>query len=98
MRLSRFIALCLLLLLPAAARADDIGPAQAQALSQQLKDWLAGLFGPSVKLPELPWQITGAGDHYVLTVRIPALPARVVTWRPRPTCDRWRVAAGRSMG
>lgn len=73
MRLSRFIAFCLLLLLPAAARADDIGPAQAQALSQQLKDWLAGLFGPSVKLPELPWQITGAGDHYVLTWPIPGL-------------------------
>ena len=73
MRLFRLVALCLLLLPPYGARADDIGPAQAQALDQQLKDWLAGLLGPSVKLPELPWRITGEHDHYVITWPIPGL-------------------------
>ncbi|HME25310.1 MAG TPA: hypothetical protein VKI44_28945 [Acetobacteraceae bacterium] len=73
MRLFRFVALCLLLLPPCGARADDIGPVQAQALDQQLKDWLAGLLGPSVKLPELPWRITGERDHYVITWPIPSL-------------------------
>ena len=50
-----------------------IGPAQAQALQQQLKDWLAGLLGPAVKLPEPPWRITGEHDHYVITWPIPGL-------------------------
>jgi len=58
-RLSRHIALCLMLLLPCAAHADDIGPDQAQALQRQLKAWLTGLLGPSVPLSDMPWQITG---------------------------------------
>jgi hypothetical protein len=62
-----------LLLSPCAVRADDIGPAQAQALQQQLKDWIAGLLGPSVKLPDLPWRIAGEHDHYVFTWPIPGL-------------------------
>ncbi len=73
MRLSHFAALFLLLVPSSGARADDIGPAQAQALQQQLKDWLAGLLGPSVKLPELPWRITGEHDHYAITWPIPGL-------------------------
>ena len=83
---------------PAAARADDIGPAQAQALQQQLKDWLAGLLGPSVKLPDLPWRITGEHDHYVDRLADPrARPARPAK-RQRPRmCGRWTAAAGRSM-
>jgi hypothetical protein len=72
-RLSGFVALCLLLLAPEAARADDIGPAQAQALQQQLKDWLGSLLGPSVKLPEPSWRVTGEHDHYVITWPIPGL-------------------------
>jgi hypothetical protein len=71
-RLPRLTALCLLLLLPCGARADDFGPAQAQALQQQLKDWLAGLLGPTIKLQELPWRITGEHDHYQLTWPIPS--------------------------
>lgn len=73
MRLSRFVALCLLLLPPCGAWAADIGPAEAQALNQQLKDWLAGLLGPSVKIPDLPWRITGEHDHYAFTWPIPGL-------------------------
>jgi hypothetical protein len=72
-RFSRLAGLCLLLLLPCAARADDIGPAQAQALQQQLKDWLAGLLGPAVTLPDLPWRITGEHDHYAIAWPIPGL-------------------------
>jgi hypothetical protein len=72
-RLSRLIALCLLLLPAFGARADDIGPAQAQALQQQLKDWLGGLLGPTVKLPDMPWQITGEHDHYLVTLPIAGL-------------------------
>jgi hypothetical protein len=72
-RLPRHTALCLLLLLPCGARADDTGPAQAQALQQQLKDWLAGLLGPAVAPPDLPLQITGEGDHYRATWPITGL-------------------------
>jgi hypothetical protein len=80
-RLSRLAALCLLFFLPCGARADDIGPDQAQALQRQLKDWLGGLLGPTVKLPELPWQITGEHDHYVIAWPLPAFtgPAGEVT-------------------
>ena len=97
MRLLRLAALCLLLLLPCGARADDLGPAQAQALQQQLKDWLAGLLGPAVKLPEPPWRITGEHDHYVRHLADPrpdqSRPARR---RPPPMCGRWMAAGGRS--
>jgi hypothetical protein len=75
--LSRLAGLCLLLLLPCAARADDIGPDQAQALQQQLKDWLAGLLGPAAKLSDLPWRVTGEHDHYAITWPIPAMTANV---------------------
>ena len=73
MRLPRHIALCLPLLLPCAAQADDIGPAQAQALQQQLKDWFAGLLGPTGTTPDLSLRITGEGDHYRMTWPIPGL-------------------------
>lgn len=72
MRLLRHIALCLLLLLPLGARADDIGPEQANALQQQLKNWLASLL-PGITLPDVPLQITGEGDHYRVTLPIPGL-------------------------
>src|SRR5689334_2714862 len=98
MRLSRVAAIALPLLLPCAAQADDIGPAQAQALQQQLKDWLAGLLGPSVKLPDLPWRITGEHDHYVVTWPIPGLTtktgeaATTLTLRPLDG-GRWSIDA-----
>jgi hypothetical protein len=65
------LALRTALLTPAAAYAESIGPAQAQALQQQLKDWLSGLLGPSVKVPDLPVQITGEQDHYKFAVHVP---------------------------
>lgn len=59
--------LCAALLGPAAAAADTIGPTQADALQQQIKDGLRTLLGPSVQLPDMPWRITGEGDHYLIT-------------------------------
>lgn len=96
MRLFRVVTLCLPVLLPCGALADDIGPAQAQALQQQLKDWLAGLRGPSVKLPDLPWQISGEHDHYVITWPVSAITSQngeaAVTANVRPLDGgRWSV-------
>jgi len=93
-RLLRLLGLGLLLATAQGARADDIGPAQAQALQQQLKDWLSGLFGPSVQFPE--WRITGEGDHYVLTWPIPGLTGAkgevATTARLRPLdAGRWSI-------
>lgn len=73
MRLPNHVAMCLPLLLPCAAHADDIGPMQAQALQQQLKEWLAGMLGPTVTLPDIPWRITGEHDHYQVTWPIPGV-------------------------
>ena len=73
MRLCRAVALSVLLLGPSAAIADEVGRAQAEALQQQLQDWLAGLLGPSVKLPKMPWQVSADHDHYVITWPIPGL-------------------------
>ncbi|MEJ0018252.1 MAG: hypothetical protein WDN25_17165 [Acetobacteraceae bacterium] len=67
MQLFRRVALCLPLLAPAAAHAEDLGPAQAEAFQKQLKDSLASLLGPSIKLPDLPWKVTGEHDHYLIT-------------------------------
>lgn len=65
------LALCAALLTPSIAAADTIGPEQAQQLQQQLKDWLTGLVGPSVKLPDLPLEVTGEQDHYKLAWHVP---------------------------
>jgi hypothetical protein len=90
------LAVLWLLLLSVGARAEDIGPAQAQALQQQLKDWLAGLLGPAVKLPDLPWRVTGATDHYVIVWPIPGLTDKggevVTTTNVRPLDGgRWSI-------
>ena len=73
MRLFLFAALCQLLLLPCGVRADDLGPAQAEALQQQLQNWLAGLLGSAARLPDLPWRVTGEHDRYVVAWPIPGL-------------------------
>jgi len=65
------------------ARAD-VGPDQAQALTTELRDWLRGMAGPTATLPDL--RATAEGDHYLLTVPLPALggPDRDVTAKLRP--------------
>jgi hypothetical protein len=96
LRLYRAIALSLLLLGPSAAIAGDVSPAQAQALQQQLQDWLTGLLGPSAKLPKLPWQVTADHGHYAITWPIPGLTTPsgepTVTAKLRPLDgDRWSI-------
>jgi len=90
-RLPYYLLLCLLL--PCGAHAEDIGPAQAQNLQQQLQAWLSGLLGPGVTLPALPWQITGEHDHYLITWPISGLdnkPDAVVSASVRPLdAGRW---------
>lgn len=87
MRLRQCFLVCLLLVLPSTTWADDVSPDQAKALQQQVHDWLAGLFGPSVKLP---WQITNQGDHYLLTWPIRGL--------EQPTGDVATTATLKSLG
>ncbi len=99
MRLPRYTVLCLpLLLVPCGAHADDLGPAQAQTLQQQLKDWFTGLFGPGTAVPDLPVQITGEGDHYRMTWPIPGLDdpssGAAITASARPLDGgRWAIDA-----
>jgi hypothetical protein len=94
-RLRQFLTVCLLLL-PCGAWADDVTPEQAQALQQQLQEWLSGLLGPSVKMPKLPWQITGEGDHYLISWPIRGLDqptgdtAATATVRPLDA-NRWSI-------
>ncbi len=96
MRLCHAVALSILFLAPSAAIADDVGPAQAEALQQQLQDWLAGLLAPSVKLPKLPWQVKADHDHYVVTWPMPGLttpsgvPAVTANLRPLDG-NRWSI-------
>ena len=96
MRLCRAVALSVLLLGPSAAIADEVGQAQAEALQQQLQDWLAGLLGLSVKLPKMPWQVSADHDHYVIAWPIPGLttplsePAVAANLRPLDG-NRWSI-------
>ncbi len=50
------------------ALADDMTDAHAQQLEQQMRDWLAGLLGPSVDPAARPLHITADGDHYRLEI------------------------------
>jgi hypothetical protein len=95
-RLRGLVALCTLLFLASGSWADEIGPAQAQSLQQQLRDWLTGFSGGSVKLSELPFQITAQHDHYVVRWPLPNLtgPAAEagVTANVRPLpAGRWSI-------
>ena len=97
MRLFLFAALCQLLLLPCGVRADDLGPAQAEALQQQLQNWLAGLLGPPARLPDLPWRVTGEHDRYVVAWPIPGLTVAGGEAAATASPDRWMAAGGRSI-
>jgi hypothetical protein len=72
-RLRGLVALWMLVLLPCGSWADEIGPAQAQSLQQQLRDWLTGFSGGSLKGSELPFVITGQHDHYTIRWALPGL-------------------------
>lgn len=81
------------LLMPGVASAQSVSQEQATALRQQLNDWLAGLLGPTVKLPDLPLKITADGDHYDLLWPIPGL--EVTTGDPAMTAELRPLDGGR---
>src|SRR5689334_18602404 len=80
--------------------AQSVTSEQATQLRQQLNDWIAGLLGPSVKLPDLPLKVTAAGDHYDLSLPILGLqvpkgdPALVAELRPL-SGGRWSLEKAR---
>jgi hypothetical protein len=70
---------------------QQVGPDQAQALTRQLRDWLRGMAGPQATIPDL--RTTAEGDHYRLTLPIPALegPDKDITAALRPLdAGRWQ--------
>jgi hypothetical protein len=69
MSAKRLLALAAVTLpLAAPALAADATPEQAQALEQQIRDWVTGLLGPTVKIANRPVVITPEGDHYAVAV------------------------------
>jgi len=54
--------------LVAPALAADATPEQAQVLERQIRDWVTGLLGPTVKIANRPVVITPEGDHYAVAV------------------------------
>jgi hypothetical protein len=51
-----------------AARPAEVSAEAAQAIEQQLHDWLAALLGPRATLGERPLRVTAEADHYRLEV------------------------------
>ena len=60
-------AVIALALAPSLARAQ-VSPENAQALEQQIHDWLSGLVGPTVSIPDHPVTIAPEDDHYRVTL------------------------------
>jgi hypothetical protein len=81
------------LLVPGAAMAQSVTPEQATQLRLQLNDWIAGLLGPSVKLPDLPLKVTADGDHYDLS--LPILGLEVPTGDPAMSAELRPLDGGR---
>ncbi len=61
------LALTLLPFAPAASWAQTT-PESAQALEQQLHDWVTQTLGPDAKIAKRPVRITPTGDHYAVAV------------------------------
>lgn len=83
------LALTLLPLAPAAAWAQTT-PESAQALEQQLRDWVTQTLGPDAKIAKRPVQITPSGDHYAIAVPFGDAPDA-----PRVTADARMTDGGR---
>ena len=60
---------------PAAPAPPDA--AQAQALQDAVRGWMAGLLGPLVPLPKNPIAFAPEGDHYRVSIDFSALPGIV---------------------
>lgn len=57
-----------------AAQAADVTPEQGAAAETAVRDWVGGMLGPSVKMPDRPVRLTPAGDHFDVSVPITTLP------------------------
>jgi hypothetical protein len=63
-----------LLPLASGAWAADATPEGAQTLERQVREWVTGLLGPTVKIANRPVQITPEGDHYAVVVPLGEAP------------------------
>lgn len=50
------------------ARAADVTPEQARSLEAQLRGWLQGLAGPTVRMPDRPIRVAPDGEKFSLSV------------------------------
>lgn len=91
-RRATVLALTLLWLAPAATWAQTT-PESAQALEQQIRDWMATTLGPSAKFAKRPVQLVPDGDHYRVAVSLGDAPdSPVVTATARMTDGgRWAI-------
>lgn len=62
------VALAGLPVLTSPVLAADATPEQAQVLERQIREWVTGLLGPSVKIANRPVVITPEGEHYAVAV------------------------------
>ena len=68
--MSKRVAVLAFSLLPLASTAAwaQTTPQSAQALEQQIHDWMTATLGPSAKIAKRPVQLTADGDHYRVAV------------------------------
>ena len=86
------LAATLLALTPAAVLAQTT-PESAQALEQQVREWITTTLGPSAKIAKRPIQLTADGDHYRVAVPFGEAPdSPLVTATARMTGGgRWAI-------
>ena len=89
------LVLCLALLWPAAAMAQPIDQAGADALRQSLQSWFAGVLGPNRGAAEQRLRVAPAGDHFRVALPFAdAVGQDAVTADVRPLQGgRWAVDA-----
>jgi hypothetical protein len=74
----RFVPIAVLLgplICATPARAADVGPDGAQALRNQLQDWIRAFIPPGTTPPELAITVTPEDGHYRLSVPLPGMRA-----------------------
>ena len=89
------LALCLALLLPAAAVAQPIDAAGAEALRHDLQSWFGGMLGPNLGAAEEQLRVTPEGDHFRIALPFAdAAGQNAITADVRPLPDgQWSVDA-----
>ena len=85
-------ALLVMGMLSAPAYAADVTAAQADALQEQLRAWLASLTGPAVDVGKEPMKVTADGDHFNVVLPAPLMlsqagfiePGMAITMKAKP--------------